>query len=168
MPRGRSYARKTKRLSTWLDVPFSTTTMTAAGGTIIASLNAAALAIRPFTIVRTHLEAQVFSDQSAAIERQACAVGLAVVSDQAAAIGVTAVPTPVTDLGSDFWFVHQVMFATEGTLTDRTTPGTQYSIDSKAMRKVEGDSDLVVVGEFSALGGGVRLFLAGRILIKTN
>ncbi len=168
MARGRSYARSAKRQSDWFGIAFADTTLTTIGGTIVASLNATALAMRPFTIVRTHLEVMVMSDQSGAVERQAGAIGVAVVSDQASAIGVTAVPTPVTDLASDLWYLHQVLFATESSLTDRATPGNFYSIDSKAMRKVNADEDVVFVEEFSSVGSGIRIFMGGRFLVKTH
>ena len=45
-----------KRQTTWFFLEIGATTMTATGGTIIASLNATALAMRPFTIVRSHYE----------------------------------------------------------------------------------------------------------------
>ncbi len=160
--------RGKKRLSTWFSIDFDSTTFTVAGGSILSSLNAAALALRPFTVVRTHLEVMMISDQAAAVEFQAGAIGLSVVSDQASAAGVSSVPTPVTDIGSDLWFVHQVLYSDESNLTDRTRNASRYSIDSKAMRRVDGDQDIVIVGELSATGSGFVLFTAGRMLIKTN
>ena len=92
-----------KRLTSWFQFqPIRVTG--AAGGTIMFSLNAAALALRPFTIVRSRFEVGIISDQTAATEDQLGAIGMAVVSDQAVAVGVTAVPTPITDMGSDLWF----------------------------------------------------------------
>jgi len=132
------------------------------------SLNAAALALRPFTIVRTRMELQLRSDQAAAIEFQRASFGLAVVSDQAVAVGVTAVPTPFTDMGSDLWFVHQNLWGDESNLTDRTRPSTYVTIDSKAMRKVDIGQDIVVVAEFGTGGGGAILGAAGRMLVKVN
>ena len=93
-----------KRLTSWFQFVPTQVSLTAAGGTIIFSLNAAALALRPFTVVRTRFKYMVISDQAAAIEIQAGAIGMAVVSDQSVAVGVTAVPTPITDMGSDLWF----------------------------------------------------------------
>jgi len=46
--------------------------------------------------------------------------------------------------------------------------GAQYSIDSKAMRRVEEGQDLIIVAEFSAAGAGFILAVAGRILIKLH
>ena len=158
--------RSSKRESQWLDIAFVATTLTTPGGTITNSASAAVLALRPFTIIRVHMEIFVISDQAAAIEQQAGAYGLAVVSDQALAIGITAVPTPVTDMGSDLWFLHQIYFVNSSSLTDRSMPGQKYSIDSKAMRKVNDDQDIAFVAETSAVAAGAILFTAGRMLVK--
>ena len=83
---------------------------TATTATLVTSLNAAALAIRPFTVVRTRGLIGLRSDQAAASEEQAIGYGKAVVSDQAVAIGITAVPTPVTDSGSDYFHVYESLF----------------------------------------------------------
>ena len=57
-----------RRQTLWLGLGMNSVTMTAAGGTLTHSLNAAALALRPFTIVRTIIAYQLQSDQAAAIE----------------------------------------------------------------------------------------------------
>jgi hypothetical protein len=145
--------------------------MTATGGTILASLTAAELAMRPFTVVRSRILVGVTSDQAAVSENQVAGFGIAVVSDQANAIGVTAVPTPITDLASDLWMVHQLLYNTfvfasgVGFADDGLH---QYEIDSKAMRKVDIGQDLVVVGERSGAGDGINLFMGGRVLIKVH
>ncbi len=165
--RGR-VARSTRK-SLWLQFIPITTTITGATATVMFSLNAAALALRPFTLIRSHFEILIRSDQSAAVEQQICAIGCAIVSDQASAVGVTAVPTPETEAGSSLWFLHKFMMAQESSVTDKAQPAGQFSIDSKAMRKVEVGSDLVVVVENSALlTGGTVFVVGGRILVKTN
>ena len=169
LPRGRSGA---KRTTTWFDLPATSTNFSAAGGTILLSLTAAELAKRPFTIVRTHVELQLQSDQTAASELQLGAVGICVVSDQASALGVTAVPTPVTDSASDLWFLHQwimssFLFASGVGVEEPNT--RRYSIDSKAMRKVNNDEDVIVVAELNgAISSGFNMELAGRLMIKEH
>jgi len=163
-----------KREHSWFDIPAASVALVAAGGTIYASLTAAELARRPFTIVRTHLTAHLQSDQGAASELQVAALGLAVVTDQAAAAGVGSVPTPVTDDDSDNWFVHKYMisnftFASGVGFGEGLSAGTLFEIDSKAMRKVNDGDDIVVVGEVDAVAGsGVILTIAGRLLIKNH
>ncbi len=174
MARRRDFARgaaaiRQRRLTAWFEFPPGNVTLTAAGGTLSFSLNAAALAMRPFTVVRTRFELMLISDQAAAIEVQAAGFGIAVVSDEATAVGVTAIPTPITDMGSDLWFVYQLIYADESNLTDRTKGGTKMTIDSKAMRKVDIGQDIVVVSELAAtVGGGAVLTLGGRMLVKVN
>ncbi len=158
----------TPRLTEWFELSAGGITSTAVGGTIVASLNAAALALRPFTVVRQYYELMVRSDQAAAIEVQVGAFGVCVVSDQASGIGVTAVPTPVTDAASDLWMLHQWFMADASTLTDRTIGAGHYSVSSKAMRKVNGDEDVVIVQEFDASGSGFTLTSAGRLLVKLH
>ena len=157
------------RLTTWAFItPVATTLATNTTAVLVSSLNAAALALRPFTIVRMHLEVFMRSDQSAAVEAQAASIGAAVVSDQSVAIGVTAVPTPTTDAASDKWFLHKFLFGNSVSLTDQTVPGVRYTLDSKAMRKVDGGSDLIWVVEGGGIEAGSMVTFGGRFLIKTN
>ncbi len=174
MARNRTYVRGAaaiaqKRLTSWFQFAPTNASMAAAGGTVVFSLNAAALAMRPFTIIRTRFEYKLRSDQAAAMEEQTAAFGMAIVSDQAVAVGVTAVPTPIAEMGSDLWFLYKLIFADESALTDRTKRARGGSVDSKAMRKVDIGQDLVVVAEMdTTTGGGVILTLGGRMLIKVN
>ena len=96
---------------------------------------------------------------------------MAIVSDQASAIGVTAIPTPITDMASDLWFVHQMiygeLFFTTGVGYDPQAM-TNFEIDSKAMRKVDIGQDLVVVAEISSGSDGVNVTFGGRMLVKVN
>ena len=146
---------------------------TAAGGVavLVRSGNAALLALRPFTIVRTHITYEFGSDQSIAPEIAIGALGMAVVSDQATAIGVTALPTPITDLGSDLFFVHESLLFT---INFKTAVGFQPNssivgrIDSKAMRKVNGDQDVVMTYEVSGIAQGGTITTLGRLLIKLH
>ncbi len=159
---------RNRRESLWLDIAPSLATQAAAGGIITNALNAAALALRPFTIVRTRMSFFIRSDQAAAAEVQTAAYGIAVVSSQAEAVGITAVPTPITDLSSDLWFFHQFLLADESRLTDVAKPGQVVHADSKAMRKVEDQQDLAVVLEMSTITQGVTVNSMGRLLIKLH
>ena len=165
----RNFARggTPRRKSLWLFIGPGDSTLSTSG-VLLASLNVSALALRPFTIVRTHLEVMVRSDQAAAIEHQLAAIGACVVTDEALAVGISAIPTPVADAGSDAFFVHQFVFGDESALTDRTRSATRLSIDSKAMRKVEDGFDVAFVSDLSSiLQGGVMTF-GGRMLLKLH
>jgi len=93
------------------------------------------------------------------------------VSDQSVAIGVTAVPTPLTDLGSDLWFFHQMLMG--GIMKDSSAGfaslrGFRYVVDSKAMRKVEEGQDIVFCSENTNILSGASILVGGRMLIKMN
>jgi len=159
-----------RRESLWAALGTVETTMAGAPtAVLILSLNATALALRPFTVVRTRGIMQVRSDQVAGIESYGVDFGLAVVSDQAVLVGVTAVPTPLTDKASDIWYVYEQMFATQtgnastGNVQD---VGTSKEFDSRAMRKVEEGSDIVGVVE-NELAGAI-VVVSGRFLIKLH
>ncbi len=160
-----------RRESMWVGSALADTAFSATGGTLLTVSNAALLALRPFTIVRSHYEIHIRSDQVSATENFAFCFGSCVVSDQASGIGITAVPTPFTDLGSDFFFIHKVMFGAFAFATGASISavhGVGYTIDSKAMRKVNDDEDWITVGEFSSIGSGFTAMTGGRILIKLH
>ena len=133
------------------------------------SLNAAALALRPFTIVRERMYWYIRSDVLTGGEIYGGAVGFCVVSDQASAIGVTAVPTPITDQGSDLWYAYAQMFGRfGGTAVEEV--GKDMQIDSKAMRKVEEGEDSIIVFESGAVTESLSMVsvFGGRTLLKLH
>ncbi len=97
-----------RRATIWFSGPDETNYSGVAAGTVDlqSSLNPAALALRPFTIIRTVGMFSMVSDQVAAQEDPFGAYGLAVVSDQARVAGVASVPSPITDQNSDLWFMY--------------------------------------------------------------
>ena len=163
--------RAPRRLTAWSDIAAGASSGVA-GGVLLNSGNAALLAFRPFTIVRTHLEVLIFSDQVAAQESQLGAIAGAVVSDEAVAIGVTAVPTPTTNANSDLFFFHQWLmnqFEFASGTGWQADAGTRYTIDSRAMRKVNDDQDVIIVSEMNGTASnGFTLLTAGRMLIKLH
>ena len=166
----RGVQRGARRATSWFDLPPSQTSTAGSVGVILLQLTALELAKRPFTIVRTHIAYRIASDQVVASESYGIGIGMCVVSDQATAIGVTAVPTPVTDAQSDFWFLHQFafgefLFATAAAFTEDSLT---HRIDSKAMRKVSEDEDVLLVIENTGLGGGVTIDIGGRLMIKEH
>ena len=169
--RGRAPSRGPRRESMWLSIPVASDTITS-GSVLMSVLNAAALELRPFTVIRTHITLHVNSDQIAADELQICAFGLEVVSEAAAAAGVASIPTPFTELDSDFWFLHQIIMA-EFTFASGVgfdaDGGKTVTIDSKAMRKVNNDEQVAIVaqGDFT-VGSGFAVTMAGRMLIKLH
>ncbi len=92
--------------------------------------------------------------------------GVGFVSSVALAAGIASIPGPVTDPLWEGWFVYE----TFGLRTEvATAVGSKLSqirtIDSKAMRKVDGDVSLVVVAE--AASASPFVFALGlRFLLK--
>ena len=168
----RSGRTSPKRKSLWIDfanIATSETSIPAGSALLIGSLNAAALATRPFTVVRTRGRIWTATDQQGGSEDAFGALGFAIVSDQASAIGVTAVPTPITDAGSSLFFSWTAWFAcVEGAATPDAAPGFVADFDSKAMRKVEVGEDLIISIENGNSADGANFIMMGRILIKTN
>ncbi len=162
-----------RRESLW--IPFGTwvtSTIAADAAVILTSLSAAALALRPFTIVRTRGFFSISTDQAGTTEHQTAILGQIVVSDEAVAIGVTAVPTPETEGGSD-WHLYEPItsrFLLNSAVGFDGDMGRGRVIDSKAMRKVDLGEDLISVVEVGASGNSEGLisqvFL--RSLIKLH
>ncbi len=157
------------RQTRWLFIATTETTLAGAPtAVLVTSLDAAALALLPFTIVRTRGVIHIHSDQAGADETYGVAYGEAVVSEQAAAIGVTAVPTPVTDKGSDLWYVYESLFQHLEVVTSASAfdEGAFKEFDSRAMRKVEEGQNIVSVVENEI--NGVIVTVTGRQLIKLH
>ena len=160
-----------RRQTFWLGGTFVNTTLASANSAaVITSLSAAALLLRPFTIIRMRGIIQVRSDQTAANEDYSGIVGHCVVTDQAVAVGITAVPTPVAESDSDLWFQYDPFAGDYESLTSVGTneKGRQYIVDSKAMRRVDQGFDFVQVGENSAASNGTILTTFFRTLIKLH
>ncbi len=159
-----------RRQTLWFAGPHTSNALGAAATAVLTStLNAAALALRPFTVVRTRGQWLCTSDQSAATEFFSGSLGFSVVSDQATAIGVTALPTPATDQGSDLFFVYESwtgLFQLVGTDVQSEVTSKQY--DSKAMRKVDDDQTVVITAEAGLIDQGLIVRNSFRMLVKLH
>jgi len=162
-----------QRLTRWADIATVETTLAGAPTAVLTnSLGAVLLQARPFTVIRTRGIMLVRSDQVSASETFGVDLGFAVVSEQASAIGVTAVPTPLTDKESDLFFVYESLFghinvgSGAGTGVPDQQGGQFMKFDSKAMRKINDDQELVVVVENEIAGAIVTV--TGRFLIKLH
>ncbi len=164
------FVRPAPKTKIWIGVGVDEITLVTNTIQLLTVLNAAALALRPFTILRTRLEINLRTDQSAAAEGLTGAYGEIVVKESASGIGVTALPAPLTDIDADF-FVWQGMtapFELNGTgISSSWQPGFRYTVDSKAMRKIGTTDDIVTMSEIRAQGGGL-LNVEGRRLIQLH
>ncbi len=165
-----------RRATEWVASADITAIKTLASGSTVNDQNLIeatllALGLFPSTIVRTRGTFWVQSDQNAANETPFGAFGFAVVSERARAVGVTAIPFPVTDEGSDLFFVHQTFLggsfgASTGALF--ANPWHQYDFDSKAMRKLEDGMAIAVQIQNSSGAHGLNYVLKFRMLFKTH
>jgi len=146
-----------------------TFTLIASSKNLLSGLSAGALLLRPFTVLRTHMDFLFSSDQLGSGEAPRGQYGQIVVTDSASAIGVTAVPSPSANPEAD-WFVHQAMSVrfdfVSGVGFDGNA-GRGYSVDSKAMRKVGPDDDIVAMFTMDSAFGGI-LTNNGRRLIQLH
>ena len=148
-----------------------TTLVSANSAAIITSLNAAALGLLPFTVIRSRGWWGMNTDQVSTDEDQHAIVGNIVVSDEAVAVGITAVPTPVSESGSN-WFMldgaaQRFEFGSAIGLLPNSIP-ERYVFDSKAMRKVEEGQDVITVIEAGPSSSGLTLVLFQRMLVKLH
>jgi len=163
------FVRPPAKTKIWIGASVAVGTVPTNSKTLVSELNAAALALRPFTILRTRVSINFRSDQQAAQESPTGAYGKIVVKEIAVNIGATAVPGPVTEPNAD-WFVYQGMSAPFLFVTAagfESAGGFRYEIDSKAMRKVDPTDDVVTMFEMRNVGGGF-LNIEGRTLIQLH
>ena len=171
--RGRSrFVRPAPRTKMWIGFGVGSTTIVGSSDQLVASYSAAALLLRPFTILRTRALFTYESDQSAVSERPIGSIGATIVTAAAQAVGITALPDPsgITGDADADWFIWQALMVSYEFLDSTGANGNvsvQYVIDSKAMRKVGPDDDLVLVSAQETASGAV-LTTNGRQLIQLH
>ena len=158
-----------RRQSLWFLFQLTATTVASGGKTLLVSLSASALALRPFTIVRTRARVMYQSDQLAATENPQASMGVVVVSDQAVAAGGASIPGPITNPDAP-WLVYEglhspTIFLSAIGLVEPA--GLVFELDSKAMRKVGNNEDIAVMIEQGATFGGI-IAIQGRMLVKLH
>ena len=170
--RRRFTGRGQRRKTLWLELAAQTTVATVAANTISihASYNAAALALRPFTVIRSVGALWVASDQEALTEAPFGAIGQVVVTDQAVTAGAASVPPPYTNSGSDWLFWLPFMGSTRvSTAVGFVAPDyVYYPYDQKGQRKVDLGQDVVHMIQNNAAAHGMRYVWSFRELIKLH
>ncbi len=169
-----SFSRPVKRATDWVIQAETSAYVTIANDSkvLVGGVSAAQLAVfAPATVVRTRGLLTIASDQAGADEQQLGAFGMTFVNETARALGVTGIPGPSEDALWDGWFVHQ-FFAQKLEFSSgvgfEPNMATQYSIDSKAMRKFESDEGLAFMIENSHATFDLQMSLQLRILIKAG
>ena len=163
--------RAPRRQTAWIGGVDNDTFLAGAAGNavFVGSLNAAALALRPFTVVRVRGLFSLQSDQTGGLEEGKAAFGMAVVSDDAVAIGITALPSPITDQGSDLWFTFtEGNFGWKLVTTGAGVGLTHFEIESRAMRKVGIGEDLILMFENGSASFGCEFDVSLRLLVKLH
>ena len=165
------FVRPPARTKIWIGNGLGATTLVS-GATLVSSLNAAALALRPFTILRTRIVISLLSDQVAATEFLQAVYARIVVTDSAVTAGIASVPTPLSEPEASF-YVYEPLF---NNILVGATPGIQENtgaanvtvVDSKAMRKVGIDDDVAGILHQRSAGLGSDLAIEGRTLIQLH
>ena len=166
------FVRPAPRTKMWIGNALGEIAVAANTKVFAGQLNAAALLLRPFTILRTHISLLWTTDQEAADESPAAGYGEIVVTDTATGIGVTAIPDPSAQDGDPEadWYVWQGMVLDYQFVSNTGSPGTigqHYTVDSKAMRKVGPDDDVASMVSSNNNAGAV-LHINGRQLIQLH
>ena len=164
----RTFARPAARSMIWLGAGLSSGSVPASSVVLLQVLSAVGLAFRPFTVVRSRLFYHWRSDQQAASEFVQGVTAVQVVTEVAAAGGIGNVPTPLTEPAADY-FVYQPLMSelrVIGSSAINMTDGN-YTVDSKAMRKVDIDDQIVFTVE-NRTAVGAELAIEGRLLIKLH
>ena len=172
---GRSSPVRAKRITNWglgpqaIDVEFSAT------GSQIWSTGAVLTIEAAVTLVRLRGLCSFYQTVADAPGTGfAGAVGIGLVTSQAFAVGVTAVPTPVTEVGWEGWLYHRffdtrAITATIADGVNAVAVTNQFEIDSKAMRKWTDNFTLMGVVEVVEIGiGTVQMHADTRTLIKLS
>ena len=166
---GRS--RGTRRVTDWSLGP---------GGSLLAGISTSSVAILGsgvtpvddgFTLVRLRGNVQGYLRSSDAVNGGFhCAIGIGIVTNKAFAIGATAVPGPITEMEWDGWLYHRFFDLHQSTTTfDPTEVNSQISfeVDSKAMRKLDGEEIIVAVVEtVEVVAATMSLYFDSRMLVK--
>ena len=157
----------------WIGAGVNSTVLAASTVTLVTSLSAGVLLLRPFTILRSYMEILFSSDQIGTSEIPFGTFGRIIVTESAVGAGVTAIPDPQGAVAGDpdaDWYMwqalsHRFTFVTGiGIVGDG---GMYYQIDLKAMRKVgPDDSSAMVVTIASAVGA--QIITNGRTLIQLH
>ncbi len=162
----RTFGKSPARLTTWIGPADQNYLVVGAGAKILLASFAFE---EPLTIVRTRGMMSYIPTDPSLNGRLAGAIGMGVVSAEALAIGVTALPGPFSNADWGGWFVWRSFAGVWDVTTDigRAITSFTMEIDSKAMRKVDANSALVVVVE-SQGGNGLSVFDGTRHLLKLS
>ena len=157
----------TRRLTEWVGM-LITQPITIVGSTtnLVGELTQADLSVlTPCTLIRVRGALQ-FTHQSRTVGHDPNgAFSISIVKENARAIGITAIPSPVSDLGDDTFLLWEPWALAMRSANEGQPLHQRIPIDGKAMRKIEDGDGLVVVCQNGAPGGqNAQLMYALRFL----
>jgi len=165
MPRG-SFSRgfpprsRSKRLTSWEIGPEANDLGASANATVLWTNGI--VGSQPVTIIRTRGMAHVYLTAATAIgDGFAGALGIGIVSADAFAVGASAIPDPKTTPEWDGWLWHsffdiRITEPTVANLGFGPLSSVRIEIDSKAMRKFDSQSE-ILVGMLGAVESGTAV-----------
>ena len=170
----RGFVRGTKRKTFWLGTVqvSAETALAAATASLHGSLNAAALALRPFTIVRTISDFWVASDQIVATEQPFGAIGVALADDRAIAAGAGSLPRAYGEnadssfLFHQFWAAKSFVAGTPATYSPNAW--SYFHADQRGQRKIAIGDDIGWVIHNAEGGDGCTFVWNTRMLCLAN
>ena len=161
MARPRSRSRGTKE---WIGSHFPLVTLTVTQAALLTFTHDLTE-----TILRIRGNIHISGVPDAALESDQVGLGMIIASDPAVAAGGAALPGPIADPDAP-WIWHQYvpLFGLSSTAASDTAIGLQrlIEIDSKAMRKVDRNETLVLMGELAS-GGLVTVRAHGGMRVLT-
>ncbi len=158
-----------RRKTFWVGSADSTDTQSLAAGASVLDQSLQISIGLPSTLVRTRGSIWVGSDQVASAEFPFGALGMAVVQTPAFNAGITALDTPITEEGSDNFFLHQFFGASirlASAVGIQSPALERYDFDSKAQRKFTEDETIVVTLENASATDGLVYIVKFRMLFK--
>ena len=155
--------RKTWSAMTLLSPTALSTTQSVLGSVSIASGSALEA-----TVLRCRGQLLCFAIPDASTDSAVLGLGLIVVTASALAVGGVSVPGPLEDQESDSWLWHQYIpfdaIAANAGIDRLGSLVARVDVDAKAMRKVPGDSAVVLMGQLNTstmasvqVTGGIRM-----------
>jgi len=101
------------------------------------------------------------------------AFGLGMVTTPAFVAGIVSMPTPLTDVEWDGWFYHTFLgvHGNAGTAVDSPAASLHMEVDSKAMRKWDGDGEVTIFAALEVIEIGTAtadFFFDSRLLVKLH
>ena len=127
----------------WEEFAPGPTTVSASGSTLLGTFAAPSTGL---TVARIRgLLSATLLTTAAAADGFFGAIGFGVVSLAAATAGVASLSTPITEMGWDGWMLHEFFDVRRGGTGDSNGSGHfDVVLDSKAMRIIDGDENVLV------------------------